>query len=301
MKEGTITLSQKQLKTLTVIQRFIDKSITRQQAAEFLGLSTRQISRIKKGILLSGPESLVHKNTGRKPTHAVNDETKEAILSIFSRPEFLQVNFLHFKEILLADYGINISYSALSSILKEVGIESPKKKKIRHKTHRRKRKPHAGQLLQIDASPYEWFRGKRKYALHGAIDDATGEIVGLYLADNECLQGYFEVMRQCCMEYGVPQSIYSEKHTIFRSPKTGKLTVDEMIKGKVVHLTQFGRGMHELGADMIFAETPQAKGRIERLWDTLQSRLVVEFAKRGIKSIVEANTFLSEHYILCAP
>ncbi len=129
MKERNLTLSQKQLKTWMVIQRFIQKDITRQQAADLLGLSTRQISRLKKGVLTSGPESLIHKNTGRKPAHAVKEETKEAILSLYSQPEFSEVNFLHFQEILLADFGISLSCSALSSILKNAGKESPKKKK----------------------------------------------------------------------------------------------------------------------------------------------------------------------------
>lgn len=295
MKEGNITLSQKQLKTLTVINRFIDKSISRQQAAELLGLSTRQITRLKKGVLTSGPESLIHKNTGRKPAHAVNDETKEAVLKIYSRPELSEANFLHFKDILFADFGIHISYSALYSILKNAGFDSPKKKKIRHRTHRRKRKPHPGQLIQIDATPYEWFGGTVKYALHGAIDDATGKVVGLFLTQNECLYGYLETMRQCCVDFGIPQTVYSDNHTIFRSPKTGKLTVDELLAGNTVHLTQFGRSMYELGIDLIFAKTPQAKGRIERLWVTLQSRLPVEFAKRGIKTVMEANRFLEEY------
>ena len=98
------------------------------------------------------------------------------------------------------------------------------------------------------------------------------------------------------MDFGIPQTVYSDNHTIFRSPKTGKLTVDELIAGKTVHLTQFGRSMHELGIDLIFAKTPQAKGRIERLWATLQSRLPVEFAKRGIKTLSEANRFLETEY-----
>ena len=89
---------------------------------------------------------------------------------------------------------------------------------------------------------------------------ATGNVVGLFLTQNECLYGYLETMRQCCMDFGIPQTVYSDNHTIFRSPKTGKLTVDELIAGKTVHLTQFGRSMHELGVDLIFAKTPLAKG-----------------------------------------
>ena len=266
MKEGKITLSQEQLKTLTVINRFIDKSISRQQAAELLGLSTRQITRLKKGVLTSGAQSLIHKNTGRKPVHSVSDELKEAVLKIYSRPEFSNAN------------------------------PDTRQKMEDIRTHRRKRKPHPGQLIQIDATPYEWFGGNIKYALHGAIDDATGQVVGLFLTQNECLYGYLETMRQCCSDFGIPQTVYSDNHTIFRSPKTGKLTVDELIAGKTVHLTQFGRSLHELGIDLIFAKTPQAKGRIERLWVTLQSRLPVEFAKRGITTVSEANRFLETEY-----
>ena len=146
-------------------------------------------------------------------------------------------------------------------------------------------------------TPFDWFKDGNPLALHGAIDDATGQIVGLYLCQNECLNGYFETVRQCAVSQGVPQSIYSDRHTIFRSPKAGKLTVEEIIDGKTVNLTQFGRAMDELGVDMIFAKSPWAKGRIERLWDTLQSRLPVEFARRGIKTIEGANQFLLEEYV----
>ncbi len=296
MKEGKLLLSQEQLKTYKVINSFIDGSITREHAAELLGLSTRQITRLKKGILDSGPSSLIHGNTGRKPAHAFSDEKKEAILTIHSAPEYSGVNFLHFQEILKDKYDITISYTPLVSILKNAGIKSPQHKKTKKRTHRRRRKPHAGQLIQIDATPFEWFGTSQKFALHGAIDDATGDIVGLYMTQNECLFGYLEMMRQCCLDFGVPQSVYSDNHTIFRSPNTGKLTVEEMIAGKTVNLTQFGRAMDELGTDLIFAKTPQAKGRIERLWVTLQSRLPVEFAMRGIKTISEANEFLEKEY-----
>ena len=296
MKKGWITLSQEQLKTYKVINSFIEKHITRDQAAQLLGLSTRQISRIKKGIVESGAESLIHKNTGRKPAHAIKEEMKEEILEIRSNPDFDGINFLHFQEILEDEYKIKISYSSLTSILKKQGYESPKKKKTRRRTHRRKRKEHPGQLIQIDATPFEWFGGNSKYALHGAIDDATGQIVGLYMTQNECLFGYLETMRQCCLDFGVPQSLYSDNHTIFRSPKTGKLTVEELIAGQTVNLTQFGRSMNELGIDIIFAKSPQAKGRVERMWDTLQGRLPVEFAKRKIRTVEQANQFLELEY-----
>ncbi|MGI6733394.1 MAG: ISNCY family transposase [Anaerovoracaceae bacterium] len=290
-------MSQKQLKRLKVMNAYLDGTIDRKRASELLSLSERQISRLKKGLITQGEAFLIHKNTNRKPAHAIPSELKETILQIHTQEEFENVNFLHFNEILAEQYDIQISYTALSSILKSEGNKSPKTKKAKRRKSRRKRRPCPGELIQIDATPFDWFRDGRMLALHGGIDDATGDVVGLYLCENECLNGYFETMRQCILTHGVPQSAYSDKHTIFRSPKADRLTVEEIIAGKVVHLTQFGRAMYELGIDMIFAKTPWAKGRIERLWDTLQSRLPVEFARRGIKTIEEANRFLREEYL----
>ncbi|NLX26033.1 MAG: ISNCY family transposase [Lentisphaerae bacterium] len=297
MKEGYITLSQKQLKRLKVMNAYMDGTIDRKRASELLSLSERQISRLKKGLMTQGETFLIHKNSNRRPAHAISSELKEKILQTHSLQEFESINFLHFNEILAEQYDIQISYTALSSILKSEGKKSPKSKKVKRRRNRRKRRDCPGELIQIDATPFDWFRDGRMLSLHGAIDDASGVVIGLYLCENECLSGYFETMRQCVLSHGVPQSIYSDNHTIFRSPKAGKLTVEEVIAGKTVNLTQFGRAMHEMGTDIIYAKTSWAKGRIERLWDTLQSRLPVELARRRIKTIEAANQFLLEEYI----
>ncbi len=147
----------------------------------------------------------------------------------------------------------------------------------------------------MDATPYEWFGGDGKYNLHGAIDDATGKLVGLYMTKNECLHGYFEITRQMLLKHGIPINIYADRHTIFRSPKTDKLTLEEQLEGKQVKLTQYQRAMDELGIAIIPARSPQAKGRVERLWDTLQSRLPIEFKIAGITIIDEANEFLIKY------
>jgi len=147
----------------------------------------------------------------------------------------------------------------------------------------------------MDATPFKWFGGNAKYALHGGIDDAKGEITGAYMTKNECLHGYFETMRQTIENFGVPVSAYTDRHCIFRSQKADRLTVEDQLAGKLANDTQFGRAMRELGVNMIFARSAQAKGRIERLWETLQSRLVIEFRIRDIKTIHEANEFLTEY------
>jgi hypothetical protein len=128
-------------------------------------------------------------------------------------------------------------------------------------------------------------------------DDATGVPKGLYLCRNECRLGYFEATRQCILTDGVPLSLYSDRHTIFRSPKHGQLVANGPIDIEEVSLTQFGRAMHELGVNIIYARSPQAKGRVERMWETLQSRLPVEFALDGIRDIESANKYLQDRII----
>ncbi len=292
-----ITMTVKQLKRHTVITQVIDGMLCRERAATLLGVTTRQIDRIKKRLAKEGAKSIIHGNSGRKPSHAISEDTKKRVLEIREKEPYKQTNFIHFQELLERNFQIKISYNSLYQILTSNGYKSPQKKRRRNKHPRRQRKQFEGELIQIDATPYEWFGEDKKYALHGAIDDATGEITGLYMTDNECLLGYFEIMRQTCMNNGIPQSVYSDKHTIFRSPKTDKLTLAEEIEGKTVKLTQFGRALDELGINLIHAHSPQAKGRVERLWATLQSRLPVEFALRGITDVEKANIFLKEYLV----
>jgi len=294
-KEVRYLMSQKQLNRYNIISMAIEGKLTIKEAAERLNLSKRQIIRLKKGVKEEGAAFLIHKNTGRKPSHAISDEVKNQIIALKKSDKYKDANFLHFKELIETHENIKISYSALYSILTKAGIKSPKKRRKPKDHHRRKRRAQEGSLIQMDATPFEWFGGNEKFSLHGAIDDATGKIVGLYLCKNECLHGYFEVTRQILKNHGIPLSIYADRHSIFRSPKADKLSIEEQLEGKIVNDTQFGRAMNELGITLIPARSPQAKGRIERLWDTLQSRLPVEFKIAGIKTIEDANAFLVEY------
>ncbi|MBA7711250.1 ISNCY family transposase ISHahy13 [subsurface metagenome] len=186
-----------------------------------------------------------------------------------------------------------MSQPTVHRILRSAGIVSPRKKK-KVRAHRyRKRKDCPGMMVQLDASPYRWL-GDQELSLHGAIDDASSNILGLYLCKEETLEGYFEVAGQMIGGSGIPISTYSDKHTIFFSPK-GKLTVDDQLEGKTEPYTQFSQAMSELGVSMIPAGSAQAKGRIERLWGTLQDRLVQEFILNGIKDIESANKFMKKY------
>ena len=286
-------MTRKQLNRYEVINKANAGVITVREAAEALGLSERQIKRLKKKVAEEGAAAVIHKNTLKIPNHAMPQETADKILEIKRSEDYIKCNFKHYQELLSEHHGIDISYSALYGLLTADGIKSPHTRR-RFKPHRRrKRKPQAGLPLQVDATPFAWFKGDKKpYALHGAIDDATGQITGLFLTKNECLHGYFEMIRRTIESFGIPASLYADRHTIFQSPNKTKAEIDPKL---TVNDTQFGRALKELEIQLIAARSPQAKGRIERLWKTLQDRLPVEFAIRGIATIDAANEFLKTY------
>ena len=211
-------MSKEQLKQAHVLRKYTEGLMSRKETAEALRLSERQITRLARGVREEGETALIHKNTGRKPSHALSEEEKKQIATIRREERYAKCNHQHFQELLEREHQIKISYSALYNLLKEEGIESPKKRRKVEKHRRRKRKERAGELLQLDATPYDWFETGSRSALHASIDDATGRLTGLYMTENECLQGYFSIMRQTVLGFGVPLSAYSDKHTIFRSP-----------------------------------------------------------------------------------
>jgi len=205
----------------------------------------------------------------------------------------MEANFSHFQELLKEHESIRLSKPSVYRILVENGFTSPKKHAKVKQHKRRKRKPQKGMLVMIDASPHAWFLNGGECSLHGAVDDATGEILALFFSPTECLESYFQIMQSLISNNGIPLAVYADRHTIFRSPKTGKLSLEDELSGKQVKATQFGRAMAELGINLIWAKTAQAKGRIERLWETLQSRLPVELNIAGIATMDEANAFLA--------
>ena len=286
-------MTQDERNKLYVARCLIDGKMTISDAAEVLGLSERQVKRIKKGVKEQGEAFVIHKNRGRKPSHALTSEIQSLVVNHKRSDKYSMANFSHFQELLKEHESIIISKPSVYRILVSHGFVSPKKH-TKVKVHkRRKRKPQRGMLVQIDASPHAWFFTGLECSLHGAIDDATGEILALSFTPNECLGGYFKIMKSMISHNGVPLSIYADRHTIFRSPKTDKLSLEEQLSGKQVKATQFGRAMAELGINLIWAKTAQGKGRIERLWETLQSRLPVELGIAGITTIEEANAFLA--------
>ena len=291
--KGMFTMNE--LKRIAVIQSVIDGIRTQKEAAKILKLSDRQIRKIIKRFKDEGPEGIKHKNKNHKPVHTLSNELKEKIIQLKLSSDYSNTNFSHFKDLLEERENIKISYSALYNILRNNNITSKKAHK-RKKTHRRrKRKESEGLLVQTDGTPFDWFNIGKKYSLHGYIDDATGKILGLYMCENECLMGYLEITRQMLKKYGSPVAIYSDKYSVFFPTSYQKVTVEEELKGKLKPTTQFHRIMDFLGIELIAASTSQAKGRIERLWETLQDRLVAEFKLNNISTIEQANDFLPKY------
>lgn len=290
-----IEFTEMDIEKLIVIQSVIEGKRTGKEASDKLDLSERQIWRLVKKVKNNGTNGIKHGNCFIKQPRFITEEFKIKIKNLKLSDDYCDTNFTHFQELLDERENIKISYTSLYKILTEYGIKSKKKHKER-KTHRqRKRKAHEGDLVQADGTPFDWFKDGHMYSVHGFIDDATGKVLGAYMCEHECLLGYFEVLRQMLKNYGIPKCLYPDKFSVFFPTKAQKLTLEEQLQGKTKPTTQFKRVIDVLGIDMFPASTSQAKGRIERLWNTFQDRLVTEFKLANVHTIDEANEFLKNY------
>lgn len=290
MNEGGLNLRPKDEQRIEVLIRIEAGFLGMSEGAAVMGLSERQVRRLLTAYRAEGPRGLVHGNRGQRPAHALPDELRERVCAL-ARGEYAGVNHSHLAELLREREGISVPRSTLSDLLRQAGIRSPRpqKRRSRHRS-RRERYPQEGMLLQVDASHHDWLQGRGpRLVLLGAIDDATGKVAALRFELSEDARGYMLLMRDLCHRVGVPQALYSDKHSVFW-PTNGD-SLKEQLAGRASP-TQFGRGMAELGIQLIAAHSPQAKGRIERLWGTLQDRLVQELRLANISTLEEANAFL---------
>jgi transposase len=288
-------MSERAVGKAAVIQGAVEGHYTVKVAAAKLRISERQAQRLKKAFRERGVEVFVHGNSGRHPANYRKDELRARIIALKKSGDYADTNFTHFRELLLERENIEISYGALSTLLKNAGIESKRTHRGGKRFKRRERRSREGDLLQVDASRYDWFGTGTRSVLHGFIDDATGKITALYLCQNECLMGYLEVLRQTLTSYGVPAELYADRAGIFfvNTKKPENWTITEQLAGKPLDKTQFATIVEDrLGITLIPAYTPQAKGRIERLWGTLQDRLPVWLRLEGVCDMDTANAAL---------
>lgn len=287
-------MSQTELNRIHVLEQTLSGMITTSYAAILLGLSERQVYRLKAKLQKHGPASLTHGNRGRKPSHSIPVNVRQQVIHL-AQTKYRGCNFTFLSELLRENEGISLSPSSVSRILKAAGIPSPKKHRP-PKLHRsRLRKPQMGLLVQIDGSHHNWLEDRgSKLVLLLAIDDATGQILSALFWPSEDFEGYRQLLYHLVTNHGIPVAIYSDRHTLFFSPKNNhsSLSIEEQFLGHQQPLTQIGRILKELGIHHIPANSPQAKGRIERSFQTLQQRLVVELRLANASNLQEANAVL---------
>ena len=303
-----------------IIKKLVETNGNKNSVALKLNCTRRTINRLIIGYKIHGKEFFIHGNRNKKPSNYIPDEIKKNIINLY-KTKYLNANFKHLSELLYKHENIVISDTSIAKILIAENIISPKanrstkkklKKTLKNKKKfskskkevklleqqiidvdlihpRRPRCAYAGEMIQMDASIHHWF-GTKKTQLHIGIDDATGMIVGAYFDHQETLNGYYNILNQILTNYGIPYMFYTDRRTVFEYKRKKSSSVEKDT------FTQFGYACKQLGIDIKTTSIPQAKGRVERLFQTLQSRLVIELKIAGITTITEANIFLN-YYI----
>lgn len=256
-------MSKQEARKITIIEELLAGRFTNKQAAQLLDLSVRQIQRMKAEASKNGVMSILHKNRGRRAANALDPEVAEAISRIY-QTELNGYNFCHATDVLAEDKGIFVSVSTVSRYLKANGIRSPKSKRRPKKHRSRKARECEGEMVQMDASSFDWLNNGSYLHLHGAIDDATGRILALHFEKEETFDGYCELMFQMNQDGHLPREIYTDARTVFvyDSKKKEKLTLEEELAGKLEKQPNFARALKELNILHIVAHSPQAKGAI---------------------------------------
>ena len=304
-----------------VIKKLVDSNGNKKNAAIKLNCSLRTVNRLIVKYKEEGKQGFVHKNRGRKPASAFSDDIKAKVIDLYNT-KYFDANLLHFSQLLAKHEGIQVSDTTINHWLRESDILSPKarrktKRQLETELRRRKkaansskakaviedklellnrsdahpRRPrcaYMGELVQLDASPHVWF-GNTISHLHLAIDDASGKILAAFFDTQETLRAYYELTRQILTTYGIPAKFLTDRRTIFEYKRKNASSDEEDT------FTQFSYACHQLGIELECTSVPQAKGRVERLNQTLQSRLVIELRLAGITTIEEANKFLNTY------
>jgi len=286
-EEDRIIMSQKEVNRLYVIRQVIEKAITQAQAAATLGLTDRQVRRIARSIRLEGVAGISHKSRGKSAHNRIADKIKDKAVTL-CRDRYKEFGPTHASEKLLTVHQIKVSDETLRGWFKEEHIPYKGRKKRPHRQWR-ERKPHRGEMVQMDGSHHDWFEGRGPWCvLMGYIDDATGTVYARlyeYEGTLPAMDGFKRYIRL----YGLPQSVYLDRHSTYKV--TAKQTIEEELND-IQPMSHFEKSLAELDVKVIHAYSPQAKGRIERLFGTFQDRVVKEMRLAGVTDIAGGNTFL---------
>ena len=278
-----VTLNQKEQARLQVLNSLLAKHMTIEQASALMGVSIRQAWRILAAYRKEGAAAIAHGHRGRRAPNATSEATKATVLHL-ARTRYAGVNHAHMSELLSEREGIDITRSTLRRLLVSAGENSPRGRRPPKHRVRRQRMPREGMLIQLDGSYHRWLgKDGPQFTLLLAVDDATGTVVNALFCELENTRGYFRLLDGLIRRRGIPLALYVDRHAVFKhtpSPETA------------AGPTQFSRAMDELGIQLIFALSPQAKGRVERAAGTFQDRLVSELRLAGAATIDDANRML---------
>ena len=279
----SVSMSNKELKRLPIWQEIYDQGITQSQAAQLLHISERQIRRLLQKYKAQGPAALAHAGRGQTSNSRLPEEIRLKCLNLVAE-QFHGFGPTLAHEKLTSVYGFNISVETLRSWMIAADLWIPRAKRLKRPYQPRYNRDCYGELIQIDGSHHDWFEGRApKCCLLVFIDDATGKLQHLRFCESESTFDYMISTRLYVEQHGKPLAFYSDKHSVFRVNQSSK---------KDTRITQFGRVLSTLKIDIIFANSPQAKGRVERANRTLQDRLIKEMRLEGINSIADANKWL---------
>ncbi len=287
MLKGLVTMSATEIDRLAVIEKIHDGRLMQLEAAKLLGLSSRQVRRLEAAYLRDGPAGLVSKKRGRRSNNTIKAAVQAEAMALVA-DRYGDFGPTLAAEKLVELHGLAVSRETLRKWMAAAGLWTCRHERVGKLHQPRKRRDCLGELIQIDGCEHAWFEDRGPpCTLLVFVDDATAQLMELRFAVSESTFDYFEATKCYLQRHGRPVALYSDKHSIFRVAREGTT-------GRNGGLTQYGRALGTLGIDIICANSPQAKGRVERAHQTLQDRLVKELRLRGISNITDGNAFLPE-------
>ncbi len=290
VREDRVVMSGKELRRVHVIRQVVAKKLTQKEAGALLGLTDRQIRRLQRRVEQDGDRGLVHRGRGKPSNRRIPEPRKAKALKLYEQ-RYADFGPTLAAEKLAERHRLTLSDETLRRWLRARGIDHFARRKRPHRAWRA-RKAHVGELVQLDGSHHDWFEGRGpQCVLMAYIDDASSRVFARFY-DYEGTIPAMDSFGQYLRQYGLPLALYTDKHTTYQS--SAEPTIEEQLAG-VVPVSQFGRALHELGVELIAAHSPQAKGRVERLFKTFQDRLVKELRLARIATLVAANRFLEDY------
>ena len=283
-----LTMSAREAEIKSLLDSHLDGRITISQVAARLKLSTRQVLRKKKDYTKRGDKALISKKRGKTSNRACLHSIKPQVIKVVASDLFEGFGPVFAAETLESRYNLKVNRETLRQWMIEEGLWKVKQKRTTRSYQQRPRRSRFGSLIQLDGSIHAWLEGRGpKFTLLLAIDDATSKITSARFEESETTAGYFRLLKAHIEKFGRPEQLYPDKYSVFKVNAEGAKD----------HITQFTRGMKELGIEVICANSPQAKGRIERSFETHQDRLIKLMRLEKISSIEEANRFLQKYII----